>query len=1055
MVAMTPGLIFSAFSSATGRELYRLGPDGAVERVADINAGQDSSNPNQFTEVNGTLYFQAEDAAHGKELYRMTAEGSVGIVRDIRPGPDSGMPFSLSVVDDDLYFSANDGSTGNELYSVEGSGAVKMVSDLFPGPGSAAPLDFFAFGSALYFNARTEGDGAELRRSYDEGRSAQLVHDIAPGNGSSMPGDFVPFNNAVYFNAFEPAGGRELYRLSSGGDVVRLADLNPGSGNSAPSEFTEFNGNLYFTATPNGFSDRLYSVSGTGLVRQVSDIVIEDEPDGAGFTEFGGALYFRGDRADVGEELFRVTQTGSIELAADIEPGFLDSDPYGFTEFGGALYFAAMTRDHGREVHRLKADGSVERVSDINSGLGSAHPEDFVVYGDTLYFSATDGSTGRELYRIGADGAVSRVADINPGSGGSDPEGFVVFPPPVPMVGLSAADAAGPEGDPGDPGTFTFTLTRSQVTDVTTIVTYVVRGDGDAPADADDFEGLAFPSGALTFAPGETTRTLSVSMAGDDLIEPDEGFVVRLTSISGDGIIVTATATGLIENDDEFVAPRLSIAAGNAEKSEGDGGTTAFTFTVTREGDTGEVTTVDYAVAGSGDDPADGADFEGGAPPAGTLSFAAGETTRTLTVEIAGDTEVEPDEGFTVTLANPSGPATIAQATASGTIGNDDEVLAPMVSVAADRSGGMEGKTGSKELTFMVIREGDTSMPISVDFAVSGVQPDPAEADDFVGDVFPAGTLEFAAHETEKTISVPVKGDELIEADEYFQMLLSDPSDGVEIATGSAQGMIQNDDHLAVPTDEIDQVTVVQSGIVGGGAIDNLYTIPANPDLIGPQVSISDTSGTDFIHLFAGIEIELSEVASETARLTLTTGEQITILGADRYIYLVGGNPLSGDWGTGLTYEQFVDQALGIQGGVPEDGLAIGGPVTIGEGGGGGGGFVDLNADPDMSVTGTAAAETFSLDLAAARISGFQGDIFDFDTAADAIRLNVEGTPAGIDTLEDLDGLDLGGGEEAAVQSNEITGDTLINLGLDRGGNLVTINLFGVDDPGAVDLVLA
>jgi hypothetical protein len=54
------------------------------------------------------------------------------------------------------------------------------------------------------------------------------------------------------------------------------------------------------------------------------------------------------------------------------------------------------------------------------------------------------------------------------------------------------------------------------------------------------------------------------------------------------------------------------------------------------------------------------------------LSFAAGQTSQTITVNVAGDTRIEANERFTVTLSNPSSGTTIGTATATGTILNDD-----------------------------------------------------------------------------------------------------------------------------------------------------------------------------------------------------------------------------------------------------------------------------------------------------------------------------------------------------------------------------------------------
>ncbi len=118
----------------------------------------------------------------------------------------------------------------------------------------------------------------------------------------------------------------------------------------------------------------------------------------------------------------------------------------------------------------------------------------------------------------------------------------------------------------------------------------------------------------------------------------------------------------------------LSITATDADKAEENSGNTAFTFTVTRSGDVSGATTVDYDGTGSGSDPANAADF-GGTLPSGTVSFAATETSKLITIDVSGDTDVENDEGFTVTLSNSSGGATITTATANGTIQNDDCTL--------------------------------------------------------------------------------------------------------------------------------------------------------------------------------------------------------------------------------------------------------------------------------------------------------------------------------------------------------------------------------------------
>ncbi len=119
----------------------------------------------------------------------------------------------------------------------------------------------------------------------------------------------------------------------------------------------------------------------------------------------------------------------------------------------------------------------------------------------------------------------------------------------------------------------------------------------------------------------------------------------------------------------------LSIAATNANQSEGNSGATAFTFTVTRGVDTTGTATVDYIVAGTGANPANAMDFVGGALPSGTVTFADGESTAVVTINVAGDTEFEPNETFTVNLGNASGTAQVTGATADGVIRDDDRPI--------------------------------------------------------------------------------------------------------------------------------------------------------------------------------------------------------------------------------------------------------------------------------------------------------------------------------------------------------------------------------------------
>jgi hypothetical protein len=195
-----------------------------------------------------------------------------------------------------------------------------------------------------------------------------------------------------------------------------------------------------------------------------------------------------------------------------------------------------------------------------------------------------------------------------------------------------------------------------------------VTGSGVDAANAADFGG-ALPSGTVSFAAGETSKVVTVSVSGDTAVELDESFAVTLSNESAGLALGTATASGTIQNDDRST---VSIVAASAVKAEGDSATTSFTFTVSlnQAGVAGQ--TVAWAVTGSGATAADAADFAGGVLPSGVVTFAVGETTKTLTVGVAGDVFVEAAEDFTVTLSSPTSGLTLGTASATGTIENDD-----------------------------------------------------------------------------------------------------------------------------------------------------------------------------------------------------------------------------------------------------------------------------------------------------------------------------------------------------------------------------------------------
>jgi len=266
-----------------------------------------------------------------------------------------------------------------------------------------------------------------------------------------------------------------------------------------------------------------------------------------------------------------------------------------------------------------------------------ADPADSLPFHDTLVFGQGTAVAIEDIVYVGDS------LTITGGTGGPS---------------LAIDDLSVTEGNDGTTEA-TFTVTLSQASEDEVTVDYTTA-DGTASAGS-DYEAA---SGQLVFAPGETTKTITVLITGDTDIEGDETFNVSLSNAVG-ADLATQFGEGIILNDDGALGPSLSID--DVSQSEGNDGTTEFTFTVTLSAASESEVTVEYATGGGNATP--GSDYEANS---GQLTFAPGETTKTITVVVTGDTDFERNETFEVTLFSPTG-AELADAVGNGTIENDDE----------------------------------------------------------------------------------------------------------------------------------------------------------------------------------------------------------------------------------------------------------------------------------------------------------------------------------------------------------------------------------------------
>ncbi len=321
-------------------------------------------------------------------------------------------------------------------------------------------------------------------------------------------------------------------------------------------------------------------------------------------------------------------------------------------------------------------------------------------------------------------------------------------------------------------GTAEIVVARTGGSDGTVTVNFATS-NGTATAGSD----YTATSGTLTFGPGVTQQSFNVTILNDSVLEDTETVNLTLSTPTG-GAAIGAQSTSVLNIVNDDAAPAFVI--NDVTQAEGNAGQTAFNFTVTKVGQTAFPASVVFSTADG--TAASGSDY---AATSGTLSFAAAETSKTVTVQVNGDTAVEGNETFFVNLQSATN-ASIADSQGLGTITNDDTGV-PLGSVQFSAGAQSVGEAGLSAA--VTVTRTDTSAPASVDYATGG-----GTADGKKDYTLALGRLDFAPGEGSKTITVLVTDDVFAEGDETLNVTLSNPV-GVSLgATSTAVVTITDND---------------------------------------------------------------------------------------------------------------------------------------------------------------------------------------------------------------------------------------------------------------------
>jgi len=333
-----------------------------------------------------------------------------------------------------------------------------------------------------------------------------------------------------------------------------------------------------------------------------------------------------------------------------------------------------------------------------------------------------------------------------------------------------------------------FTVTRSGNITGTSTVKYKTAL-GSATADA-DYASVALQT--LTFAPEETFKTVTTTTTDDATDEVNETFNLVLSAPVGAVIADTAGTATIVDNDGVAnpAAPSTFLSVADISMNEGSEPGTA-TFTILRSGDLSGSSTVSYRTTGGNATP--GSDYT--AVAVTPFTFAPLEDVKTVDVSVLGDNLVEVNETFSLALSLPSKYTNIADGAGVATLFNDDGATYLSVGDISWAEG--TSSTSTTPFTFTITRSGNTNGQSSALYKTSGGTA--LAGTDYTA--ITTGTVDFLADQTTKTVTVNVTGDAIREANDTFNLVLTNPV-GATLSDAAGMATILNDEPPPVITIE-------------------------------------------------------------------------------------------------------------------------------------------------------------------------------------------------------------------------------------------------------------
>ncbi|MEG4289262.1 Calx-beta domain-containing protein [Microcoleus sp. C2C3] len=358
----------------------------------------------------------------------------------------------------------------------------------------------------------------------------------------------------------------------------------------------------------------------------------------------------------------------------------------------------------------------------------------------------------------------------------------------------------------------------------------------------------------INFASGESSKTLSIPIVGDNFVEPDEEIKVKLVNPVGRVSLGSQpTATLTIINDDISIPSLLAFSTSSESANEGNSGSpNQVVATVQRIGSSEGAVSVQVELDTSSTATVT-EDYINNLPV--TINFASGESSKTVSIPIVGDTVVEPDEQINLKLVNPVGRGILgSQPTASFTIINDDILQTVSMAVIDEAA----AETGNNLATFRISRAGESRGNLTVNLAIDGTGDNPTKPSDYT---LSGGGVSVNSSNVSVTIpdgqnfvdvSLTAVDDIQAEAQETLKLTLADGNYQVDanqnnttIAIGANDTVVVNsNDSLtdySLAEGSFRQALLNANAFAGNDTI--TFNLPAGPQTINLTGVLPDISG--------------------------------------------------------------------------------------------------------------------------------------------------------------------------------------------------------------------